>query len=135
MSNYSETDFCSADDGMDYIFATMDAIYGASFKRHWEGSDADFVRVVWMQQLGRFATYRPTIDYALSRMKGEFPPSAITFRDYCNAGPTIPAKPQVVIEKQTTQYEKARLEMRKAEAIAKLAEIRKEYGAKIVDQE
>jgi hypothetical protein len=134
MSNYSDDDFCSADDGMDYIFATMGAIYGASFKRNWEGSDLEFVRDVWMQQLGRFATYKPTIDYALSRMKGEFPPSAITFRDYCNAGPAIPEKPQVLIEKQLTQYEKARLELRKAEALEKLKELRKHYGAKNVDE-
>jgi hypothetical protein len=89
MSNYSNND-CTQDEGLDYIFGRMSAIYGAAFLRHWEGVDLELVRQEWKQQLGRFLTYRPSMDYAIDRLKGEFPPSAITFREYCNAGPNIP---------------------------------------------
>ena len=89
MSNYSNND-CSQDEGLDYIFGRMSAIYGAAFLRHWEGVDHELVRQEWKQQLGRFLTYRPSMDYAIDRLKGEFPPSAITFREFCNAGPNIP---------------------------------------------
>ena len=89
MSNYSNND-CTQDEGLDYIFSRMSAIYGAAFLRHWEGVDLELVRQEWKQQLGRFLTYRPSMDYAIDRLKGEFPPSAITFRDFCNAGPNIP---------------------------------------------
>jgi len=89
MSNYSNND-CTQDEGLDYIFGRMSAIYGAAFLRHWEGVDHELVRQEWKQQLGRFLTYRPSMDYAIDRLKGEFPPSAITFREFCNAGPNIP---------------------------------------------
>jgi len=96
MSNYSQND-CTQDEGLDYIFGRMSAIYGAAFLRHWEGVDLELVRQEWKQQLGRFLTYRPSMDYAIDRLKGEFPPSAITFREYCNAGPNIPTN-QVQLE-------------------------------------
>jgi len=96
MSNYSQND-CTQDEGLDYIFGRMSAIYGAAFLRHWEGVDLELVRQEWKQQLGRFLTYRPSMDYAIDRLKGEFPPSAITFREFCNAGPNIPTN-QVQLE-------------------------------------
>jgi hypothetical protein len=89
MLNCSNND-CTQDEGLDYIFGRMSAIYGAAFLRHWEGVDLELVRQEWKQQLGRFLTYRPSMDYAIDRLKGEFPPSAITFREFCNAGPNIP---------------------------------------------
>ena len=89
MSNYLNNE-CTPDEGLDYIFGRMSAIYGAAFLRHWEGVDHELVRQEWKQQLGRFLTYRPSMDYGIDRLKGEFPPSAITFREFCNAGPNIP---------------------------------------------
>lgn len=80
----------NAEDGLDYIFARMGAIYGAAFLRHWDGMDVGLVRQEWARQLGRFLTHKPSLDYAIDRLKGDFPPSAITFRDFCNAGPAIP---------------------------------------------
>jgi hypothetical protein len=92
----SQNNFCDADSGFDYIFTRMSAIYGASFLRHWDGVDMLNVREEWKRQLGKFLTYRPTMDYAIDRLKGEFPPSAITFREFCNAGPAIPRdEPQI----------------------------------------
>lgn len=127
MSNYSESDFCDPESGLDYIFVMMGAIYGATFNRHWEGMELEVVRQVWKEKLGRFLTYKPTLDYALSHLKGDFPPSAITFRDLCNAGPSIPTKPVVMIEKQLTQAEIAEIERKRQEGIEALRKLRESF--------
>lgn len=129
MSNYSETDFCEAEEGLDYIFGYMSAVYGASFTRHWERVDPSLVRSVWKKELGRFLTYKPSLDYALGHLPPSMPPSAIAFRNTCNAGPAIPLKPVMFIEKQQTQYERARTEMAKSEALAKLEELKRDIKA------
>lgn len=128
MSDYLETDFCDVDSGLDYIFGYMGAIYGASFNRHWEGMDAGLIRQVWKEQLGRFLTYKPSLDYAMKHLNGDFPPSAIKFREYCNAGPHIPSKPVVQITRQKTQAEIEATEKAKQEALKKLAELRRSFG-------
>jgi len=125
---WNQNDFCDADSGFDYIFSTMNAIYGARFETNWQNVDANIVRQVWKERLGRFLTYKPSLDYALSHLKGEFPPSAITFRDYCNVGPDIPLKPVVQMEKQKTQAEIEESERKKVEALAKLAELKRSFG-------
>jgi hypothetical protein len=129
MSNYLETDFCETSEGLDYIFGYMSAVYGASFTRHWEQVDPELVRSVWQKELGRFLTYKPTLEYALSHLPANMPPSAIAFKKTCNDGPTIPVKPVLRIERQPTQYEKARTEMLKSEALAKLAELKRDMRA------
>lgn len=98
MSSYLETDFCTPDDGLDYIFGRMLAIFGASFNRHFDGINPEFVRDEWKNQLGRFLTYRPSMDYAIDRLDGEFVPSAIKFKKLCNAGPDIPVRPDRTLE-------------------------------------
>ena len=121
MSNYSNND-CTQDEGLDYIFGRMSAIYGAAFLRHWEGVDLELVRQEWKQQLGRFLTYRPSMDYAIDRLKGEFPPSAITFREFCNAGPNIPRDElQIAYEPKPVDPEVV------AEARRKLKEMRAKW--------
>lgn len=90
MSSSSDDKFCTEDEGLDYVFAKMAAIYGAAFYRHWEGSDPAMVRETWKDLLGRFLTYRPSMDYALQHLDGEFPPSALAFREICRKGPAIP---------------------------------------------
>lgn len=124
MSNYSEADFCTQDEGLDYIFGRMLAIFGASFNRHFDGIDPGFVRQEWKNQLGRFLTYRPSMDYAIGRLDGEFVPSAIKFRNLCNAGPDIPIKPVLQIEKQITQAQKDVIEQHKAKAREWLAKMK-----------
>jgi hypothetical protein len=131
MSNYLETDFCETEEGLDYIFGYMSAVYGASFTRHWEQVDPALVRSVWQKELGKFLTYKPSLEYALGHLPPNMPPSAIAFKNTCNAGPAIPVKPVLRIEKQMTQYERARTEMVKSEALAKLAELRREMRANI----
>ena len=126
MSNYLETDFCTKDEGLDYIFGRMLAIFGASFNRHFDGINPEFVRDEWKNQLGRFLTYRPSMDYAIDRLDGEFVPSAIKFRNLCNAGPNIPVKPVLQIEKQITQAQKDVIEQHKAKARDWLAKMKAE---------
>jgi len=123
MLDYLESDFCQPEDGLDYIFGRMSAIYGASFMRHWEGVDHTLIRQTWLEFLGVFVTYRPKIDYALKHMDPKFPPSALEFKNLCNDGPQIPPKPVPKIVKQPpTQEEIERAEANKQEALAKLRE-------------
>ena len=128
MSNYSEADFCTQDEGLDYIFGRMMAIFGAPFTRHFDGIDPGLVRSEWKNQLGRFLTYRPSMDYAISRLEGDYIPSAIKFRNLCNAGPEIPVKPVLQIEKQLTQAQKDIIELHKQKAREWLAKA-KSLGA------
>lgn len=126
MSNYLETDFCTPEEGLDYIFGYMQAVYGASFTRHWEQVEPELVRSVWQKELSRFLTYKPSLEHALSHLPPAMPPSAVAFKNLCLAGPKIPVKPMERIERQQTQYERARTEILKAEALAKLAELRRD---------
>lgn len=129
MSNYLETDFCDPQEGLDYIFGYMSAVYGASFTRHWEQVDPELVRSVWQKELGKFLTYKPSLEYAIAHLPPVMPPSAIAFKKTCNDGPEIPVKPVMRIERQPTQYEKARTEMLKSEALAKLKELQRDMRA------
>lgn len=135
MSNYLETDFCDPQEGLDYIFGYMSAVYGASFTRHWEQVDPDLVRSVWQKELGKFLTYKPSLEYAIAHLPPVMPPSAIAFKKTCNDGPEIPVKPVLRIERQPTQYEKARTEMLKSQALAKLAELKRDMKAGIMSRE
>ena len=130
MSNYLETDFCTQDQGLDYIFGRMMAIFGAPFNRHFDGLDPEFVRQEWKNQLGKFLTYRPSMDFAIAKLDGEFVPSAIKFRNLCNSGPEIPVKPLVQIERKKTLHEQIEAERVKAEALAKLDDFKKQFRGK-----
>lgn len=122
MSNYSEKDFCAPDQGLDYIFGKMGAIYGAAFTRHWDGVDLGLVRDTWREMLGVYTTYKPTIDFALNSMDKAFVPSAIAFKDLCKQAGRIPVKPEQTITHQKTQAEINQAEIDKEIAIAKLRE-------------
>jgi hypothetical protein len=130
MSNYLETDFCQAEEGLDYIFGRMSAIYGAAFLRHWEGVDHNLIRQEWANQLGRFLTYRPSMDFAIDKLNEEFVPSAIKFRNLCNQGPDIPVKSLPQIERKLTIHEQIESDRIKTEALARLAEMKKQYGGR-----
>jgi len=129
MSSYLETDFCSVDEGLDYIFGYMGAVYGASFSRHWENIDPDLVRSVWVKEVSRFLTYKPSLDYALEHLPPTFIPSAVAFRLTCNNGPRIPVKQHTMITKQYTQAEIDQAEVIKTEALARLAELRRSFAS------
>lgn len=122
-NEYREQDFCSIDQGMDYIFAKMGAIYGSMFTRHWEGVDPTLVRQVWADECGRMLTYRPKLDYALTHMNPDRPPTALQFKKLLNDGPRIPDKPNFHIERQKTAAEVAEETRRGQEARAKIREM------------
>jgi len=130
MSSYLETDFCETEQGLDYIFGRMSAIYGAAFLRHWEGVDHNLIRQEWANQLGKILTYRPSMDFAISKLNEEFVPSAIKFRNLCNQGPDIPVKPVQMIERKMTIHEQIESDRIKTEALAKLAERETQYGGR-----
>jgi hypothetical protein len=120
MSTYLESDFTSADNGLDYVFGKMGAIYGATFTRNWDGVDLGLVRQTWKEMLGVYATYKPTLDFALSNMDKSFVPSAIAFKDLCSQAGRIPVKPERTITHQPTQAEIEQNAIAKEEAIAKI---------------
>jgi hypothetical protein len=130
MSNYSENDFCTQDQGLDYIFGRMMAIFGTPFNRHFDGIEPEFVRQEWKGQIGKFLTYRPSMDFAIAKLDGEFIPSAIKFRNLCNLGPEIPVKPMVQIERKKTLHEQMMADKAKAEGLARLAELKNAYRRK-----
>ena len=127
MLPYSESDFCSQDNGLDYIFGKMSAIYGATFTRHWDGVDVNLVRQVWKDECGAMLTYRPKLDYALKHMNAERPPSALAFCKLLNDGPRIPDKPHFhlgmdkPVPKDSDVAKKAMSEIRKMLAEMKSA--------------
>jgi hypothetical protein len=130
---WNKQDFCDADTGFDYIFGVMNAIYGSRFVTHWQDIDPALVRQVWKEKLGIFLTYKPSMDFALRHLDGDFPPSAIKFREYCNLGPSIPREPPstLLIIKQKTEAEIDAGEKIKAKALADLASLRKQFGEKL----
>ena len=120
MSDYLESDFTTADNGLDYVFGKMGAIYGATFTRNWESVDLGLVRQTWKEMLGIYATYKPTLDFALNSMDRKFVPSAIEFRELCREAGRIPVKPEATLTHQKTQAEiEAGIKMRE-EAMAKI---------------
>jgi len=102
MSNYLESDFCDPDEGLDYLFARMGAIYGATFIRHWEGVDLEIVRDTWKEVLGVYLTYRPKLDQAIYSMNDTFIPSALAVKKLCMTGERIPSKPNYEIGYETS---------------------------------
>ena len=122
------TNFCETDYGFDYIFGRMNAIYGNDFSRKWDGIDANLIRNEWIVTLGSFLTYKPSMDYALAHLDPARPPSSLQFRKLCQDGPVIPPKePLVQIDHKAPQYS----EKAKQEALAKLAELRKEFSKRL----
>lgn len=123
---YSQADFCTKDQGLDYIFGRMGAIYGSAFTRHWESVDLSMVRQTWGDLLGIYATYKPTIDFAISHL-GKFVPSAIEFKDLCSQAGRIPDKPHSIITKQPTQVELEITQQKKEEALIAIKRFTKSF--------
>ena len=121
MSSYSETDFCKGEQGVQYIFAKMSIIYGAMFRSHWGDVDKQSVIETWADVLGVYATYQPSMDFALNNMDAKYVPSALAFRDLCKQGPRVPSKPHTIITQQPTQAELVMTAKAKAEAMDLIA--------------
>ena len=130
MSNYSDDNFCSQDDGLDYVFAKLGAIYGSTFTRHFDGMDPDLIRTVWIEQIGKFLTYKPSMDYAIEHLNADFVPSAIKFRELCNSGPSIPRRGVLMIEHNSTTDDPEELKRVQEEGLKKLRELRQTFKGK-----
>lgn len=117
MPDYLESDFCKPDLGVKYVFAKMGIIYGTMFRTHWGDMDKKSVIDTWVDLLGRYATYKPSLDFALANMDNKFIPSAIAFRDLCQQAGRIPDKPHSIITKQPTQAELEITRQKKEEAL------------------
>ena len=117
MPDYVEADFCKPDLGVKYVFAKMGIIYGSMFRTHWGDMDKQSVIDTWVDILGRYATYRPNLEFAIKNMDKTFIPSAIAFRDLCSQAGRIPDKPHSMITKQPTQAEIAVTQKQKEEAL------------------
>ena len=89
MSNLLIFNPTSSDDGLDYIFGKMMAIYGQSFVRNWQDIDPSLMRQVWTEELGEYLKSKEILDHALKSMDGDFPPSAIKFRQLCKSSQDI----------------------------------------------
>jgi hypothetical protein len=118
--DYSASDFTTPDNGLDYVFGKMGAIYGASFTRHWDNVDPSLIRQTWKDLLGVYCTYKPTLDFALNSMNTKYIPSALEFKELCSQAGRIPVKPEATITHQRTQEELAKIAIAKEEALAKI---------------
>lgn len=121
MYDYLESDFCKPDEGLDYVFARMGAIYGATFIRHWEGVNLEIVRDTWIDIVGIYLTYRPKLDQAIKGMDDKFIPSALTFKKLCQTGDPIPRKPhsELTYERYTKDAYFVQVELDKMRAFTK----------------
>lgn len=117
MRAYSEADFCEPNLGVKYIFAKMGIIYGTMFRTHWGDMDKQSVIDTWVDILGRYATYKPSMDFAIQHMDTKFIPSALAFRELCTQAGRIPDKPHSIITKQPTQDELSVTAKAKEEAL------------------
>jgi hypothetical protein len=106
VNDWRAEDFCTAEQGLDYAFANMGAIYGQTFTRNFTGIDPKVVRAAWLNQCGHLLTYRPALDHALRHMSAEYPPSAIKFR-YLLAATVIPERPKPQLEVLKTPEQQA----------------------------
>jgi hypothetical protein len=119
------SNFCNVDQGFDYIFGRMSAIYGNDFARKWDGIDANLIRSEWTQTLGKFLTYKPSMDYALENLPPDRPPSSLQFRKICQGGPGIPVPDAVQIANNpTVKY----TEEQKRKALAQLEALKRSFS-------
>lgn len=89
MSNFLVTDPVEPTDGLNYIFAYMSAAYGNQFIRSFEGVKLEMVRMVWQKELGQYLQSKAVLDYALSKLPQDFPPSVFKFRELCKKSPDV----------------------------------------------
>ena len=120
---WKQIDFCNADDGFDYVFTKMSAIYGSAFANMWRDVESAIIRETWIGACGRGFTYRPKMDHALAHLNPDRPPSALAFAKLLNEAPAIPDKPETLITRQVTAEEKIYGEQAKAEAKLELKKL------------
>jgi hypothetical protein len=116
---------CTPDQGFDYIFGRMSAIYGNDFARKWDGIDPNLIRQEWIGTLGHYLTIKSVMDYALSNLDPVRPPSSIQMKKLCYDAPRLNTADKVLEDRsKSSNYS----EDAKRAGLAKLEELRKSFG-------
>ena len=121
MNEYRESDFCTQEEGIKYVFKMFTIIYGNKIANHWGGMNVNTVMSTWQGMIGNYLTYRPSIDFALKNLDSKgFITNPMAFKDLCSQAGRIPIKPERTITHQRTQEELIALEKQKEEALQKI---------------
>lgn len=116
---------CTPDEGFDYIFGRMSAIYGNDFARKWDGIDPNLIRQEWIGTLGWYLTSKYSMDFALSHLDPVRPPSSIQMKKLCYDAPRVNTVDKVLEDRsKSSNYS----EDGKRAGLAKLEELRKSFG-------
>ena len=89
MSNFLVTDPVEPSDGLNYIFAYMSAAYGNQFVRSFDGVTLEKGRMVGQKELGQYLQSTAVLDFALSNLPHDYPPSVFKFRELCKKSPDV----------------------------------------------
>ena len=123
MRDYKESDFCTQEEGIKYVFKMFSIIYGSKITNHWGGMNINVVMETWRGMIGNYLTYRPSLDFALKNLDSKgFITNPMAFKDLCAQAGRIPVKPEATLTHQKTQ-EKLRVDAKaKEEALQKIKE-------------
>jgi len=118
---YKESDFCTKEDGIRYVFKMFSIIYGSKITNHWGDMNVSAVMDVWKEMIGNYLTYRPILDFALKNLdpKG-FVTTPMAFADLCKQAGRIPVKPSQTLTHQKTEIELQNDVKLKEEALNKI---------------
>ena len=127
---YKESDFCTKEEGIQYLFKMLSIIYGARLSNHWGDMKLSAVMEVWKNMIGNYLTYRPIIDFALKNLDPTgFVITPMAFIELCKQAGRIPVKPERTITHQPTQEEIEKNAKARDEAIAAIRAWTKKVGA------
>lgn len=126
---YNESDFCTKEAGIQYVFTMFSVIYGAKFANHWGNVDVNAVMETWKEMLGKHLTYKPSLKWAIQNLApSSFVPTPMMFLDLCKQAGRIPVKPEATLTHQKTKAEiEAGAKMRE-EALAKIRQFKQGFG-------
>jgi len=103
---YKESDFCTKDEGIQYVFRMFSIIYGARFASHWGDMSMGAVMATWKEMIGNYLTYRPILDFAIKHLDPKsFVPTPMSFIELCMGAGRIPVKPESTLTHQKTKEE------------------------------
>jgi hypothetical protein len=129
MNEYKESDFCTQDEGIKYIFKMFSIIYGNKIATHWGDMNITTVMNTWKGMIGNYLTYRPSLDFALQNLdpKG-FVTNPMAFKELCSQAGRIPIKPEATLTHQKMESEKIADAKAAEEARAKMQLFIKGFG-------
>lgn len=129
MSEYKESDFCTQDEGIKYVFKMFSIIYGSKITNHWGGMNVNVVMDTWKNMIGNYLTYRPTLDFALNNLDPSgFVTNPMAFKALCSQAGRIPVKPEATLTHQKLASEIIESSIAAEEARAKLKQFLGGFG-------